>query len=83
MLSKVLARLKRVSDIATGRYRNIIICGIPEPFMRESRRREHHSFPCNQSATGCRYTGACCYQKVLRLGKWVCPPSNRILPKNE
>lgn len=70
-VSKQLNKLQRDTEIATGRNRNVVIYGIPEPFIKEGRKREGemrmHLVNILRMAGVPGHAGA---KRVIRLGKW-------------
>lgn len=70
-LSKTVHTLLAKTDIALGRNRNVVIKGIPEPFMRQGKQRErairHHLSNFLRMAEMEPHTGV---KRVLRLGRW-------------
>lgn len=71
-LSRELHTLKAQSNIALGRNRNVIIRGIPEPYMRESRQRDRAMrYHVNNLLRTANITLPVKIKRVLRLGRWV------------
>lgn len=69
--AKQICRYEKLSEVATGRIRNVVINGIPEPFIKQGRLREHanrfHLINLLRLAELPGHTGI---KRMLRLGKW-------------
>ncbi|KAF4531146.1 hypothetical protein B566_EDAN019181 [Ephemera danica] len=67
----LLGRFAKLSEVATGRNRNVVIRGIPEPIMREGRQRDravrYHLINLLRVA---ELPGDLGLKRVLRLGRW-------------
>lgn len=71
-LSLELRTLKTQSDIALGRNRNVVIRGIPEPYMRESRQRDRAMrYHVNNLLRTANVPLPVTIKRVLRLGRWA------------
>jgi hypothetical protein len=70
-LSETVKHLKTTNDLALGRNRNVVIKGIPEPFMRESKQRERAiRYHVTNLLRMAGVPGTAVLKRLLRLGKW-------------
>lgn len=70
-LSQAVKHLKTTNDLALGRNRNVVIKGIPEPFMKESRQRERAiRYHVTNLLRMAGIPGTTILKRLLRLGKW-------------
>lgn len=71
-LRKDLERLKKNGDLALGRNRNVVIKGIPEPYMGAARHREkymkEHLLTLLRQVNIPEHVGV---KRILRLGRWM------------
>lgn len=67
----LIERFQKLSEVATGRNRNVVVHGIPEPIIREGRQRDHavrfHIINLLRIAELPGHTGM---KRVQRLGRW-------------
>lgn len=70
-LSQSIHHLRTSSDLALGRNRNVVIKGVPEPFMKERRQRERAvGYHLNNLLRTVGLLGVAKIKRTLRLGKW-------------
>lgn len=74
ILGEVVEKLRKNTDVAIGRHRNVLVHGVPEPYMRQGRLRDRYMR--DHLATLIRAVAIPDYvllKRVLRLGQWKDP----------
>lgn len=70
-MKREMGTLKKCSEIATGRYRNVVVHGIPEPRIKESaQRRRAVTYHVRNWVRLAGFTEQVTLKRVIRLGKW-------------
>lgn len=70
-LSQSVHHLRTASDIALGRNRNVVIKGVPEPFMKEKKQRDRAArYHVNNLLRMVGLLVGSKLKRVFRLGKW-------------
>lgn len=71
VMGNAVSRLEKNCDVATGRNRNVVIKGIPEPFVVEGRQRargmQYHLVNLLRSVN---IPGHVAIKRIMRIGRW-------------
>ncbi|KAF4531147.1 hypothetical protein B566_EDAN019182, partial [Ephemera danica] len=69
--STSIGKFTKLSEVATGRNRNVVVYGIPEPYMREGKQRDRTvRFHLINLLRIAELPGHVAIKRVLRLGRW-------------